>query len=223
MQYYSVVYCYDDMSPIDYLYDYRYNLEQDEPETSQSSVFWPVFLYSCFWTTSLGTFAYQYCKVHNKTNQFVNTIDKCVNYVFPAATPAEKLMKSIRNFNIENLNPVTDEEEETDDEAILSEGVEWVSPRSGKTDVVVEDESDDMAVTESDEEYFKNDIAISQENIRKLPPTPIDSIDKIETNPDLLTQIINEKLGKLKEISDAENKNDESQDAQNMGYDMINL
>ena len=80
MEYYSVVYCYNDYNPDNHCNDYLYKQEYiEEPEyvdDQESEIpLWPIALYAGFWTLSVGTFAYQYFKIHNKYHIIFSFLD----------------------------------------------------------------------------------------------------------------------------------------------------
>lgn len=211
MEYYSVVYCYNDDPTIDYynnkLYEYQYVEEPEHVESEPEHLFWPIALYAGFWTLSLGTFAYQYFKVNDRTNKFVDTVDKCIDYVFPPKSQYDQLMEQIKTFNKNRL--YDSQEEYTEDESDIEE----------------------ETITESDEEYLKADYS-QMNKVRQLPPPPNDVLIKVinnQINPIKETIVKSEQEEETvesNETSETEHQyNDYTRitdsDIDNLGYDIV--
>lgn len=74
--------------------------------TTPRNVFVPVAIYLGFWTLSLGTFAYNYCKIHDYPNRFNKSVDSIWSYFCPPKDVKEQLLDEIANFDPEELNDI---------------------------------------------------------------------------------------------------------------------
>jgi hypothetical protein len=83
----------------------------------------------------------------------------------------------------------------------------------------------DLNVTESDEEYLKNDNMLNENNMRLLPPTPVKNKNTVKKDmilDNILSDIIESKLKHMKNNENNPN-NYNLTDAEHLDYDILSI